>query len=184
GMDRFERIQRQRDEYEAAQDEAERLRDDYHREIVKLHRSGMSLREIAEGLGISHQRVHQIVTPFEETSGSRSNKRRATGAAGVVVILLIAGAVWLPRSEIPTTDRSAPIATPAPHPRPRVIPCRVHPAERSSFSAITASAQCAQQAVVVMDPRTGRVLALVSEQKLITTIDQPLQQRLEDLLQG
>jgi hypothetical protein len=34
---------------------------DYHHAIKKLHAAGGSLREIAEALGLSHQRVHQIV---------------------------------------------------------------------------------------------------------------------------
>jgi hypothetical protein len=34
---------------------------DYHHAIKKLHASGGSLREIAEALELSHQRVHQIV---------------------------------------------------------------------------------------------------------------------------
>src|SRR5690348_6727751 len=34
---------------------------DYHHAIKKLHAAGGSLREIAEQLELSHQRVHQIV---------------------------------------------------------------------------------------------------------------------------
>src|SRR5581483_1524607 len=34
---------------------------DYHAAIKKLHAAGGSLREIAEALELSHQRVHQIV---------------------------------------------------------------------------------------------------------------------------
>src|SRR5438132_5082979 len=34
---------------------------DYHHAIKKLHAAGGSLREIAEALELSHQRVHQIV---------------------------------------------------------------------------------------------------------------------------
>src|SRR5258705_7309349 len=34
---------------------------DYHHAIKKLHAEGGSLREIAEALELSHQRVHQIV---------------------------------------------------------------------------------------------------------------------------
>jgi hypothetical protein len=90
-MDKFERIQHLRDDYESSLDEAERLRDEYHREIVKLHRSGMSLREIAEGLGISHQRVHQIVSPHEERPTSRK-KRTAVVGGTVATLLLLAGA--------------------------------------------------------------------------------------------
>jgi ClpX C4-type zinc finger len=40
---------------------AERARADYHHAIRRLHAAGGSLREIAETLGLSHQRVHQIL---------------------------------------------------------------------------------------------------------------------------
>jgi hypothetical protein len=49
----------------AALAEAERQvllsRADYHTAIRRLHQAGGSLREIAEGLSLSHQRVQQIV---------------------------------------------------------------------------------------------------------------------------
>ncbi len=41
--------------------EAAHARVDYHHAIKKLHAAGGSLREIAEALDLSHQRVHQIV---------------------------------------------------------------------------------------------------------------------------
>ena len=41
--------------------EQERAQADLHHAIRRLHASGGSLREIAEELGLSHQRVHQIV---------------------------------------------------------------------------------------------------------------------------
>ena len=50
------------------QRDAERARVDYHYEIRRLHAAGGSLREIADALGLSHQRVHQIV----EAEGSES----------------------------------------------------------------------------------------------------------------
>ena len=37
------------------------VRVDYHHAIKKLHAAGGSLREIADALELSHQRVHQIV---------------------------------------------------------------------------------------------------------------------------
>ena len=47
------------------QRDAERARVDYHHEIRRLHAAGGSLREIADALGLSHQRVHQIVDEEE-----------------------------------------------------------------------------------------------------------------------
>lgn len=52
-----------------AQHEAEHAKADYHRAIRRLHIAGASMREIAEALDISHQRVHQII---EASGGSRA----------------------------------------------------------------------------------------------------------------
>ena len=43
------------------QHDADRAKLDYHHAIRRLHAAGGSMREIAEVLGLSHQRVHQIV---------------------------------------------------------------------------------------------------------------------------
>jgi hypothetical protein len=51
----------ERDRLVDLQHEVERARSDYHHTIRRLHATGASLREIAEQLGLSHQRVHQIV---------------------------------------------------------------------------------------------------------------------------
>jgi hypothetical protein len=172
-MDKLERIRERRDEYESAMDDAERLRDEYHREIVKLHRSGMSLREIAEGLGISHQRVHQIVSPLEERSNKRGGRGKAAGAAGVAIAVLVIAGILLTRSNEPVTHPSA-IATPdrtASSP-PVVISCRGGPPDLSSFSPITAAALCSHKPVVVLDPRTGRILATLSDARLLRTLNQ------------
>jgi len=45
----------------------EHARVDYHHQIRRLHAAGGSLREIADALGLSHQRVHQIVGEPEFT---------------------------------------------------------------------------------------------------------------------
>jgi hypothetical protein len=54
------------------QRDAERARVDYHHEIRRLHAAGGSLREIADALGLSHQRVHQIVDAEEPASAADS----------------------------------------------------------------------------------------------------------------
>jgi Clp amino terminal domain, pathogenicity island component len=50
-----------RDRLLEAQHELERARADYNHAVRRLHAEGASLREIAEELGLSHQRIHQIV---------------------------------------------------------------------------------------------------------------------------
>jgi hypothetical protein len=50
-----------RDKLLDLQHEEERTRADYQHTIRRLHAKGASLREIADELGLSHQRVHQIV---------------------------------------------------------------------------------------------------------------------------
>src|SRR5579872_4471994 len=63
-------------------------RADFYRAVRRLHLHGSSLRELAANLGLSHQRVHQIV---EEAGGSRrwvrvrggnQTRGRAGGRAG------------------------------------------------------------------------------------------------------
>jgi ClpX C4-type zinc finger len=50
----------------ASQHAAERARANYHHAIRRLHAAGGSLREIAEALRLSHQRVHQIIDEAAE----------------------------------------------------------------------------------------------------------------------
>jgi len=51
-----------------AERDVEVARAEFHRAVRRLHLHGSSLRELAVSLGLSHQRVHQIV---EEAGGSR-----------------------------------------------------------------------------------------------------------------
>ncbi|MGH3072312.1 MAG: Clp protease N-terminal domain-containing protein [Gaiellaceae bacterium] len=55
--------------------EQERAQADLHHAIRRLHAAGGSLREIADELGLSHQRVHQIV-------GADASPRRRGGHHG------------------------------------------------------------------------------------------------------
>jgi hypothetical protein len=75
----------------------------YHREVLKLHRSGISLREIAEQLGISHQRVHQIVGTEEPQTQKR---RRFAGRVAVIVLILLIRMVQQapPVARVPNAD--------------------------------------------------------------------------------
>jgi hypothetical protein len=56
-----------------AEHEVEAARADFHRAVRRLQLAGASLREIADALGLSHQRVHQIV---ESAGGSRRWRSR------------------------------------------------------------------------------------------------------------
>lgn len=60
-----------------AEHDAEVARAEFHRAVRRLQVAGGSLREIAQALGLSHQRVHQIV---EATGGSRSWRGGRAGA--------------------------------------------------------------------------------------------------------
>ncbi len=65
-----------RDRMLEAQHELERSRADYGHAIRRLHAEGGSLREIAESLGLSHQRVHQLVEGDEGKTVRKSPRRR------------------------------------------------------------------------------------------------------------
>jgi hypothetical protein len=58
-----------------AQREAERAKADYHHAVRRLHFAGASMREVAEALEISHQRVHQIVEATGGTGGWKASKK-------------------------------------------------------------------------------------------------------------
>jgi len=57
--------------------DAEVARAEFHRAVRRLQLAGGSLREIAEALGLSHQRVHQIV---EAAGGSRRWRKGRPGS--------------------------------------------------------------------------------------------------------
>jgi hypothetical protein len=63
----------------ASQHAAERAKVDYHHAIRRLHAAGGSLREIAEALGLSHQRVHQIIDGADEPRRPRRPRWRRPG---------------------------------------------------------------------------------------------------------
>jgi ClpX C4-type zinc finger len=56
-----------------AEQDVEVARAEFQRAVRRLHLHGMSLRELAEELQLSHQRVHQIV---EAAGGARRWRRR------------------------------------------------------------------------------------------------------------
>jgi ribosomal protein S14 len=57
-----------------AEHDAEVARAEFHQAVRRLHLSGASLRELAGALGLSHQRVHQIV---EGAGGARRWRSRS-----------------------------------------------------------------------------------------------------------
>jgi hypothetical protein len=54
------------------EDQLEGAKAEYRRIVRRLHLAGASMREVAEALGISHQRVHQMI----EDGGVRRWRRR------------------------------------------------------------------------------------------------------------
>jgi hypothetical protein len=63
--------ERAREQLAVSQHAAERAKVDYHQAIRRLHAAGGSLREIAEALRLSHQRVHQIIGEAAEPTRRR-----------------------------------------------------------------------------------------------------------------
>ncbi len=77
----------------------ERAKAEYHDAVRAAWAAGVPLRAIAEELGLSHQRVHQMVSE-EPAADRRTNRRRiartvlsmvSLWALRVVVVLLVAG---------------------------------------------------------------------------------------------
>ena len=76
--------ERARERLVVSQHAAERARADYHHAVRRLHVAGGSLREIAEALRLSHQRVHQIIDEAAEPTRRRWRRRaqRLKGPGG------------------------------------------------------------------------------------------------------
>lgn len=72
-----------RDQLLELRHQTERKQADLHDAIRRLHASGGSLREIADRLGLSHQRVHQIVDGGEPERRRLRRARRERGRRGV-----------------------------------------------------------------------------------------------------
>ena len=71
-----------RDRLIEAQHGTDSARAEYHHAIRRLHASGGSMREIADALGLSHQRVHQIIDETGATGAAKKTLlRRLTAAA-------------------------------------------------------------------------------------------------------
>jgi ClpX C4-type zinc finger len=117
---------------------------DFHRAVRRLHLAGASLREVATALGLSHQRVHQIV---EAAGGSRRWRRGRDrdgfvpgpcsfcGRAAREVKKLIAGpSVYICDRCITLADQALATGDPAGPPATAITPVAAEAeAERCSF---------------------------------------------------
>src|SRR5438876_11637837 len=86
-MDPLEQVKKLREDYERALDVAESQRAAYHEAVLDLYRGGTPLREIAKELGLSHQRVHQIVSGEPPR---RNRLPRAAGGGGAALFFVVA----------------------------------------------------------------------------------------------
>ena len=76
--------ERAKEQLAVAQHAAYRAKVDYHQAIRRLHATGGSLREIAEALRMSHQRVHQILGEAAEPTRRRRWRRDVQLLSGPV----------------------------------------------------------------------------------------------------
>jgi hypothetical protein len=76
--------ERAKEQLAVSQHAAYRAKVDYHQAIRQLHAAGGSLREIAEALRMSHQRVHQIIDEAAEPTRRRRWRREPQVLSGPV----------------------------------------------------------------------------------------------------
>ncbi len=79
---------RLREEYERSLDAAEDQRAAFYRAIRRVYMSGTPLQEIADHLGVSRQRIHQIVG-----AEPQRGKRRRGGLAAMMIAIMAVGLV-------------------------------------------------------------------------------------------
>lgn len=87
----LERVRRARGNFETSQDEVERRKQEYFTAVRTLHEAGMPLREIASALGLSHQRVHQMVDEAIGKKGAAFRRKagRAAKQGGLAVLMVL-----------------------------------------------------------------------------------------------
>jgi hypothetical protein len=76
--------ERAKEQLAVAQHAAYQAKVEYHQAIRQLHAAGGSLREIAEALRMSHQRVHQIIEEAAEPTRRRRWRREPQVLSGPV----------------------------------------------------------------------------------------------------
>jgi hypothetical protein len=104
-----EDVKEARAEFEARLDDMDVAKERYYDTVRRLYKEGMPLREIAEAVGVSHQRVHQIVG--EEPTRSRVRRVVAKRArAGGVVLILVLSASWWAASSVTPQPRAEALA--------------------------------------------------------------------------
>jgi hypothetical protein len=156
-VDSLDQVKKLREDYERALDAAESHRVAYHEAVLDLYRSGTPLREIATELGLSHQRVHQIVSGAPPRH--RNLGRVAGGVAGALVLIgATFGALRIAHAPpfVQTTTMSRAITTQAKSSTAVVI----DPATGAVLLRFQAShlRPAKSGTAVVIDPTTGAVI--------------------------
>lgn len=102
-------VKEARGSFEARLDDLDVAKERYYGAVRRLYERGMPLREIAEAIGVSHQRVHQIVGDQPVRGRVRravAKRGRAGGAALLILIatLLLGGSPHSQRQEDALAD--------------------------------------------------------------------------------
>jgi hypothetical protein len=104
-----EDVKQSRADFEARLDEMDVAKERYYETVRRLYKAGMPLREIAEAVGVSHQRVHQIVG--EEPTRSRVKRAVAKRArAGGAALIFALAALWAAAGTGPSQSRADALA--------------------------------------------------------------------------
>ncbi len=94
----IQEVKEARAEFEARLDDVDVAKERYYETVRRLYDQGMPLREIAETIGVSHQRVHQIVgeKPQRGKAKRALAKHARAGSAALVIVALAAS--WIASS--------------------------------------------------------------------------------------
>ena len=92
-----EDVKEARADFEARLDDLDVAKGRYYDAVRRLYEHGMPLRDIANAVGVSHQRVHQIVG--DQRTGGRVRgtvgKHARAGGAAVLIVLVVS---WIASS--------------------------------------------------------------------------------------
>ncbi len=96
-----EDVKKARAEFEPRLDDMDVAKEHYYETVRRLYKASMPLREIAEAVGVSHQRVHQIVGEESTRSRVRRAVAKRARAGGAALVLVPAAGLWAARSGEP-----------------------------------------------------------------------------------
>jgi len=102
----IEDVKSARAEFEARLDDLDDAKERYYDAVRRLYDHGVPLRDIADAIGVSHQRVHQIVGDQQKRRQVKRRVGKHARVAGAALLVVVATS-WVVSSTHPQPREDA-----------------------------------------------------------------------------